>query len=249
MSEYVLELQGIAGETPLGGQTPAKPISLTLKAGEIGVLLGGKETSSLFRLLLGLGKVDQGEMYFQGQPVLKSGANWTNLRKTIGFGFRDKGLLSNLSLLDNVDLPAKYHGFYSKGQIKPGQLAKDALQELGVDEVYWPLRPSRIGGELRKQVLLARAIVLNPPLLLLDDPAALVPTPFLPSLMSWILRRSRLGTAILVGTNDYPFGLALAKWVLHPEEGTMVHDFTQIVDEAWTQSAKLLLKKLETACS
>jgi len=157
----------------------------------------------------------------------------------IGFAFRDKGLISNLSLIQNVDLPARYHGGY-RAEDRGGSLAENALKELGVDAALWPLRPSRISWEVRKKVLFARAIVLSPKLLLLDDPSALMASPSLPGLISWIRAQARRGTAILVGTNDYPIGIAVADWVLHPIANYPVNDCAEFIGDAWMQSARLL---------
>jgi ABC-type transporter Mla maintaining outer membrane lipid asymmetry ATPase subunit MlaF len=160
-------------------------------------------------------------------------------RQRIGFAFREKGLISNLTLFDNVDLPAKYHGRYRAG-IARGALAEKALTELEVDPAVWHVRPSRINWEIRKKILLARAIVLDPEVLILDDPSALMSSPSLPGLVSWVHRQLDKGTGILLGTNDYPVGLALADWILHPISNRTVTSYDDFVDQPWLEAARLL---------
>lgn len=241
-----LALDGVIGHSPLGDVGDKQAINFELQAGQIGVILGGKETSSLFRLILGLGEIAHGTICLNGRIALAvnaSAAAVQSLRKEIGFGFRDRGLLSNLTVLDNVDLPAKYHGHYVPGEA-PGSHGERALRELNVEPAAWRQRPSNITWEVRKRVLLARAIVLRPKVLVLDDPSAMFASPYLPELLAWLHRQKSQGTAILIGTNDYAFGLAIADWVLHPTSLNAVSKYDDFVDPTWIQSAKLLAERM-----
>lgn len=245
MTATALALNGVIGHSALGDVGDKHPFNFELKAGQIGVILGGKETSSLFRLILGLGEIAHGTISLGGRVALDANSDAAavqTLRKEIGFGFRDRGLLSNLTVLDNVDLPAKYHGRYLPGE-KPGSHGERALKELDVDPAVWRERPSNVTWEVRKRVLLARAIVLVPKVLVLDDPSALFASPHIPELMAWLHGQKTRGTAILIGTNDYAFGLAVADWVLHPKTLDAVNKYDDFVDATWIQSAKLLAER------
>lgn len=245
MSTPLLTLRDVVGHTALGPLGKDRPISLTLGAGEVAVIFGGKETSSLFRLIMGLGTISAGAIELAGGARIDAKSSPEALvafRQKIGFGFRDKGLLSNLSLLDNVDLPAKYHGRYGKSTVR-GTYAEAALTELGVDKSEWQLRPNRISWETRKKVLLARAIVLGATLLILDDPSIMAASPMLIDIIRWIRGRRDLGNGILVGTNDYPFGLAVADWVLHPTTRLPVKKYDDFVEPTWIKSAALLAER------
>jgi ABC-type transporter Mla maintaining outer membrane lipid asymmetry ATPase subunit MlaF len=237
-----LELVRLVGRSNLGPIGAEKPLSFSLASGQVGVVLGGKDTSSLFRLIMGIGQVESGEIRLHGRVALSADAREEDirlLRQEIGFAFRDKGLISNLTIRDNVDLPAKYHGRYTGG-VRRGSYGEAALAELGVEEKHWDVRPSRISGELRKRVLLARAVVLAPKVLILDDPSALVASVFLPELLAWIGLQKAKGTAILIGTNDLPVGLAAADWVLHPQRLEPVTAVGDFIDSVWIRSAALL---------
>ena len=242
MTTPVLELRSVRGRTQLGPVGGDRPLDLTLAPGQTGVVFGGKETSALFRQILGLGTLDEGEVRVLGRVALtpKSGqADVLQLRQEIGFVFRDKGLLSNISLRDNVDLPAKYHGRYRPGMPRYA-FADAALRDLGIEDKLWDLRPSRISSELRKKVALARAIVLEPRVLIMDDPTALVASSFWPELLRWTERQKAKGTGLLIGTNDYPMGLALADWVLHPTRREAVTTYEDFMDPTWIRTAALL---------
>lgn len=239
-----LEMRSLIGSSQLGPLGDTHPLNFCLRAGECGVIFGGKETSSLFRLIMGNGLIDSGAMLLENHYIRDAAAgiagnDLSQWRQRIGFGFREKGLLSNLSLIDNVDLPAKYHDRYGPG-MQPGEIARRALREADVDEAQWSWRPDRITWEVRKRVLLARSTVLDPKVLILDDPSALLASPMMPELMGWIAKQKERGRGVLIGTNDYPFGLAVADWVLHPKTNTMVTHYDDFLDAAWIKSAALL---------
>jgi ABC-type transporter Mla maintaining outer membrane lipid asymmetry ATPase subunit MlaF len=250
MSGFALELDQVLGRTDLGDVSrDGEPLSFGVRPGEIGVVLGGKETSALLRLILGLGTVARGEIRLADGRSFRAGTREEELnhyRAGIGFGYRDKGLLSNLSVQDNVDLPAKYHGHYRRfPDLGPGALAAKALEDLDVPRELWANRPSRVNNEIRKRVLFARAIVLDPAVLVLDDPPEFIASEALPRLMRWILAQKSKGRALLIGTNNWPVGVALADWVLHPRTGTPVTEYADFVDPAWTKSATLLKERME----
>ncbi len=239
-----LEMKHVVGTSPLGPLGVPHPLDFCLRAGECGVVFGGKETASIFRLIMGSGKIDRGAMVLEGQYVRDTdsrseGKELSKWRQRIGFGFREKGLLSNLSLMDNVDLPAKYHDRYTP-EMQPGEIAARALVDADVEPAQWNWRPDRINWEVRKRVLLARSIVLDPKVLVLDDPSALLASPTMPMLMAWIAKQKKRGRGVMVGTNDYPFGLAVADWVLHPKTNNMVTNYADFIDDAWIKSADLL---------
>lgn len=239
-----LVLEQVQGKSDLGSLGGAHPIELTLHAGEVGVVFGGKETSSLFRLVMGSGSLSHGRMVLDGRferTAASRPAQLVGWRQQIGFAFREKGLISNLTIMENVDLPARYHGHYAKG-VAPRSLAEYALAETGVDPRVWSVRPSRISWEIRKKVLLARALVLKPKILILDDPSALLASTSLPELIRWIDRQKAKGTAILIGTNDYPFGLAVAGWVLNPRSNRPTTEYHEFIASTWLESAAILKK-------
>ena len=247
------EITNFSGTSAIGQTGSQNPYNFTVGRGEILVILGGKDSSSLLRLLLGLGSVKSGDVRIDGDSIFGANLRTNEMlsrRHKIGFSFRDKGLISNLSIIDNVDLPAKYHGYYRNGaNIEKGSLAIRALQDLDIDPDMWNVRPNRISNEVRKKVLLARSVVLSPSVLLLDDPTAMVASPFVGTLLKWVLKQKKKGTAVLIGTDDYPFGLSIADWVLHPTSGKKVSEFSDFMEPCWIESASILKNRIVATCS
>lgn len=247
------QIENLRGISSLGATGSNHPYDFTVGTGEVGIVFGGKDTSSLLRLLLGLGTLNSGDVKIAGESIFRGNLSSEEIlsrRQRIGFAFRDKGLISNLSIKDNVDLPAKYHGYYRKGSGNaPGSLAEAALDELEVGRDLWTQRPNRINWEVRKKVLLARSIVLNPSVLILDDPSAMAASPFISFLLKWVLLQKKKGTAILIGSEDYPFSIAIGDWALHPATGTKIKEYSGFIDSCWIESASILKKRIVELCS
>lgn len=244
----LLEFDRLTASSPMGDVGDIEPLSFSVAPGEIGVLLGGKLASGVLRLAMGEGRIRGGCIRRFGTPMEEEPSFRANVpfRRKIGFAFREKGLLSNLTVRDNVELPLRYHGYdRERGPRESG--AETALREAGVGEEFWNLRPSRINWQIRKKTLLARATVLDPPLIVLDDPSALLATPVVPEVLGWIRRQKRRGRGILMGTNDYPFGLSLADWVVDPAGGRAHGDFEAAVERVWLDCARSLRARVD-AC-
>ncbi|MBT3585764.1 MAG: ATP-binding cassette domain-containing protein [Halobacteriovoraceae bacterium] len=235
MSQIILEVRNLEGETPLGKIGKDSPVNFILRESETGVFLGGKEPSQLWRLLLGKGSISNGSIEFgSGIKMDDENIQW---RSQIGFVHRDKGLISNLTLLENVLLPANYHGLNSTSI---EQVMDDAL----IKKENWDKRPSEVGWKSRKKTLLARSVILNPKLLILDDPTELYPYTDYHELYTWIEKQKKNARGILIGTENTPFGLAMANWILQPENTNMETEFKIHLNKDWIDSAQHLKKSM-----
>lgn len=239
-SSIPIDVKNMQGATRLGRVGYEVPVNFRLNQGEIGVLLGGGKPRRVIQILMDLGSLQGGEISFYGHNIddvdRLDSLDW---RRQIGFAFREKGLLSNLSLLKNIDLPARYHGFYGSHK-REASLAHEALEELKVSKDYWHRLPSEVPEEIYKKALLARASVLKPKLLIIDDPTSMIPWPQLPFVISWLKQLARSGTAILLCTPDYPVGIALADWVLVPDFSDVDYNFRDNMDPSWVEVSDIL---------
>ena len=240
-----LDVHQLKGSTLIGKVGYDSPVSMRLFGGEVGVMLGGKKPRQVIQLIMNMGTIDQGEIGFFGNPshqwTVERSVSW---RRKIGFAFREMGLLSNLNIFDNVNLPARYHGYYSNDKDN-GQLAEKALRDIAIPKGYWKKLPINVPDEIQKKALLARAVVLQPSLLILDDPAALFPWSQLPALIRWIKRKKENGTACLISTDHYPFGITIADWVLIPDFSPVDYCFKDNLDPSWVRIADILMENVE----
>jgi osmoprotectant transport system ATP-binding protein len=161
----MLELVNVAKS--FAGVQVVKPTTLRLEQGRTTVLIGpsGCGKSTLLRLMIGLIEPDQGQVIFDGEPITSK--NVMLVRRKIGYVIQDGGLFPHLSAKDNVGLLAKYLG-WDKPRVATRveeladltRLPRDALDRY----------PAQLSGGQRQRLGIMRALMLDPGVILLDEP-------------------------------------------------------------------------------
>jgi phospholipid/cholesterol/gamma-HCH transport system ATP-binding protein len=147
-------------------------IDLTVGAGKTLAVLGrsGTGKSVLLKLIVGLQKPDSGSIRIHGQEMTASDLEATNeIRKTMGFLFQHAALYDSLTVAENVAFPLRRHSKMTASE--RADRVKELLAGVGM-EADLNKMPSDLSGGMQKRVGLARALALEPGILLLDEPTA-----------------------------------------------------------------------------
>jgi phospholipid/cholesterol/gamma-HCH transport system ATP-binding protein len=153
-----------------GRQVIWENVSLTLPKGEISVLLGpsGTGKSVFLKHLVGLLRPDRGHIYIEGKDVPNvSERHLYEIRKMFGVLFQDGALFGSMTIYDNVAFPLREHTKKNESDIK--RIVMEKLELTGLIGAEGKL-PGEISGGMRKRAGLARALVLDPEILLFDEP-------------------------------------------------------------------------------
>lgn len=145
-------------------------VTLTLPPGEISVLLGpsGTGKSVFLKCLIGLLKPERGKIVIHDTDLVRtSERKLYEIRKLFGVLFQDGALFGSMNLYDNVAFPLREHTKKSESQIREIVAEKMDMVGLGGDETKLP---GEISGGMRKRAGLARALVLDPEIILFDEP-------------------------------------------------------------------------------
>ncbi len=191
----------ITGVSKTYGQIKAlQSIDLTIQAGRTTVFIGpsGCGKSTLLRLIIGLIQTDSGSIYFKGNKVTPD--VMISLRRKMGYVLQDGGLFPHLTAYDNVALMARYLGWDNE-QIKKrlNQLTKlTHFPYEGLDRF-----PVQLSGGQQQRVSLMRALMLNPDVLLLDEPLGAL-DPMIRADLQVDLKRifQKLGKTVVMVTHD-----------------------------------------------
>ena len=168
---YAVELKHIW--TYFGEQLIHQNISLCLEKGEILGLVGasGSGKTTLLREMIGLETPSQGHLNILGEPVLQTcGVECRQKRNHTGVLFQKGALFSALNVFDNIAFPLRELGIDDEALIT--QMVCMQLAMVGLDTQDAMLRPAELSGGMIKRVALARALILEPELLLLDEPTS-----------------------------------------------------------------------------
>ena len=172
MSTPVVQIQGLWSTFQNAGVESVvhKDLNLTLQRGELMSLVGGSGSGKtvLLRKILGLDKPSRGTVDVLGRPAEQLGVRGAASR--VGMLFQHGALFSAFSVLDNIAFALR------ELRNLPTPLVRDAamvkLRMVGLDAVHADKMPAELSGGMIKRVALARALVMDPPLLLLDEPTA-----------------------------------------------------------------------------
>ncbi|MCP2252587.1 phospholipid/cholesterol/gamma-HCH transport system ATP-binding protein [Prauserella aidingensis] len=156
--------------TSFGRQPIWRDVTLTLPPGEVSVLLGpsGTGKSVFLKSMIGLLKPDQGSCTVDGTDIVRcSERKLYETRKLFGVLFQDGALFGSMTLYDNVAFPLREHTKKSETEVR--RIVLEKLELTGLSGAEDKL-PGEISGGMRKRAGLARALVLDPEIILCDEP-------------------------------------------------------------------------------
>jgi phospholipid/cholesterol/gamma-HCH transport system ATP-binding protein len=154
-----------------GRQTVLRDVQLSVPRGQTLAIIGesGCGKTVFLKTLIGLIKPTQGEVLFDGQNLQNLGdKELVQQRIRFGYLFQNAALFDSMTIGQNVAFPLRQHRQVNDGQIQELVLAR--LAEVGLPDSVVVKKPAELSGGMRKRVGLARALVMNPELMLYDEP-------------------------------------------------------------------------------
>ena len=200
-------------------------ISLEIGAGEIVALLGGSGSgkTTLLRTMALLHRPQAGEVELFGQKIRRGSQQELELRERMGYMFQFGALFGGLSVRSNVELPLLEHTSLPVRLCE--EIAQLKIQLTGLEPQAAGLMPSELSGGMRKRAALARALALDPELLLLDEPGSGLDPASARSLDELIGRlHGALGLTVVMVTHDLASVQRLAQRAILIHEGGILAD-------------------------
>ena len=147
-------------------------VNMSIGRGHIAVIIGGSGAgkTTLLRILIGLERPSAGSVIVSGQDIANLNDRELNqMRRKFGMVFQYSALLDSMNVMDNVAFPMREHTKLSDKEIR--RQVTEKLNSLGLENVERRF-PSQLSGGMRKRVALARALMLEPEIIMYDEPTS-----------------------------------------------------------------------------
>lgn len=170
LTEDLIDVRNVSVE--FGDQAILKNIDLTLARGQTLAIIGesGCGKTVFMKTLVGLIAPTGGSVSFDGQDLQKlTHTKLTKVRRRFGFVFQNAALFDSMSIFDNVAFPLRQSDSRQDARDEHDRVMRH-LNEVGLPQNVANKRPSQLSGGMRKRVGLARALILEPELVVYDEP-------------------------------------------------------------------------------
>lgn len=198
-------------------------VSFEVPAGRGFVILGqsGTGKSVTLRHIIALVRPDKGRVFVGDDEISAlKGRDLSRVRKQIGFLFQSAALFDSISVEENVAFPLRRHTDLSETEIRAR--AREKLSAVGLEKEYEKM-PGALSGGMRKRAGLARALALDPPLLLVDEPSAGLDPITAGEIDGLLLDLKRDGgVTLIVVTHNIPSARQLGDELLMLHDGRIV---------------------------
>ena len=196
----VLRIQDL--KKSFGDNHVLKGFNMSLYEGENLVIMGksGSGKSVMIKCLMGLEQPDEGEIEIMGNNVLEFEHHELDLlRREIGFLFQGSALYDSMSVRENLEFPLRKQNI---PQAKKDELVMQALESVGLTSAL-ELIPDELSGGMKRRVALARAIILNPKIIIYDEPTTGL-DPITAKEITQLMRdiQKKYGSSALIITHD-----------------------------------------------
>ena len=205
-----------------GGRKVLDDVSFAVPRAQAFCLLGrsGTGKSVTLRHIVGLVKPDEGSVQVEGQevPALDTRA-LARLRTRMGFLFQNAALFDSMTVGENVAFPLRRHTDLPQAEIL--RRARQKLADVGLERDFDKM-PADLSGGMRKRAGLARAMALDPPVLLVDEPSAGLDPITTGEIDDLLVARKRAGTTLVIVTHNIPSARMLSDRMAFLHDGRII---------------------------
>ncbi len=200
-----------------------KGVTFSLSKGESKVIIGpsGTGKSTLLRCINRLTQPSSGRVWLDDVEVTDHKANINQIRASIGMVFQDFNLFSHLQILDNVRIgPMKVKGMSKEEATK---LAMEELANVGLaDKVK--AYPAELSGGQQQRASIARALAMNPKLILFDEPTSALDPELIGEVLTVMINLAKDGMTMLVVSHEMGFARSVADEIIFLENGVILEE-------------------------
>ena len=196
-------------------------ISFEVRKGETKVIIGpsGSGKSTLLRCINQLTIPDKGQVWLEGEEVTHTKKSINQFRQKMGMVFQDFNLFDHINALGNIEIGL----IRVKGMDKNGarEKAMEELKQVGLEKQAY-LYPAQLSGGQKQRVSIARALAMNPSVMLFDEPTSALDPELIGEVLEVIKKLAINGMTMVVVTHEMGFARSVANEVIFIESGRII---------------------------
>jgi len=206
-----------------GGRVVLRDVTVEIERGDIVSVIGpsGAGKSTFIRCLNLLERPDGGEIFVDGEDILKPGIDIPAARRKMGMVFQHFNLFPHLSVLDNITFgPRRLLG---RSRAEAERRAHELLETVGLGDRS-AARPDELSGGQMQRVAIARALAMDSEIVLFDEPTSALDPTTTGKLLALIRRLASEGLTMIIVTHEMSFARDVSTRVLFMDEGVVLEN-------------------------
>ena len=242
-SEVIIELSHL--EKSFGANSVLKDINLSVKRGEVISVIGssGSGKSTMLRCINLLEEPSGGSILYNGMNIQDKSIKLTEYRTKVEMVFQQFNLFNNMTALDNCVKPQMI--VLKRTKDEATKIAKDFIDKVGMS-AYIYAKPSQLSGGQKQRIAIARALSMNPEVILFDEPTSALDPEMVGEVLEVMKNLAKAGYTMIVVTHEMGFAREVSDRVVFMDGGYIVEEGTpeEIFKNAKQERTKQFLSKI-----
>ena len=242
-NEVVIELSHL--EKAYGDNAVLKDINLSVKRGEVISVIGssGSGKSTMLRCINLLETPTGGNIYYEGADIQDKSMKLTEYRTKVEMVFQQFNLFNNMTALDNCVKPQTIVLKRTKEEAR--RIALEYIDKVGMS-AYINAKPSQLSGGQKQRIAIARALSMNPDVILFDEPTSALDPEMVGEVLEVMKDLAKSGYTMIVVTHEMGFAREVSDRVIFMDGGYIVEEGTpeEIFKNAKQERTKQFLSKV-----
>lgn len=229
-----------------GNKIVLKGIDLNVEKGERVVIIGpsGCGKSTLLRCINGIEKLTSGKVIFEGKDIYSKNVDINKIREKMGMVFQQFNLFPHLTVTENIILaPVKLKIMTKEEAIKKAIELLELIDLKDKKDMY----PSQLSGGQKQRIAIARALIMNPEVMLFDEPTSALDPEMVDEVSNLMKDLAKKGMTMIVVTHEMSFVKECATRVIFMENGSIIEEGTvkEIFENPKSDRLKEFLSKVK----
>lgn len=243
MSDVVIALNHL--EKSFGTNAVLKDINLSVKRGEVISVIGssGSGKSTMLRCINLLEIPTGGDILYEGVNIRDKSVKLTDYRAKVAMVFQQFNLFNNMTALDNCVKPQMI--VLKRTKDEATRIALEYIEKVGMS-AYINARPSQLSGGQKQRIAIARALSMNPDVILFDEPTSALDPEMVGEVLEVMQSLARSGYTMIVVTHEMGFAREVSDRVIFMDGGYIVEEGTpdEIFKNAKQERTRQFLSKI-----